>query len=179
VFLPNRCTTDHIFHILQLLEKTGVQRNNAAAIYDSEKREVLYNNLLEIGILKKLVRLTKTCLYETYSKVRVGKFLSVTFAIQNGLSKGDVSPLLLYFALGNAIKGNEVGLELNGTHQLFVYSDDVNLLDDSVNTIKENTETLLEARRYVHLEINADKSKLFDHVSSSELRTETENKDSQ
>jgi hypothetical protein len=39
-------------------------------------------------------------------------------------------------------KKKEVGLELNGTHQLLVFADDVNLLGDSVNTIKENTNTL-------------------------------------
>jgi hypothetical protein len=39
------------------------------------------------------------------------------------------------------------------------YADDINLLDYSVSTIKENTETLLEANRNVGLEINAEKTK--------------------
>jgi hypothetical protein len=43
--------------------------------YDSVKGEVLYNILLEFGIPKKLVKLIKMFLNETYSSVRVGKRL--------------------------------------------------------------------------------------------------------
>jgi hypothetical protein len=86
----------------------------------------------------KLARLIKMCLNETCSEVHIGKYMSERFPIQNGIKQGDaLSPLLFNLALEYAIrkiKKTQVWLKLNGTHQLLVYADDVNLLGHNIDT---------------------------------------------
>ena len=84
----NRSTSDNIFCIRQILEKKW-EYNEAVhqlftdfkKAYDSVRREVLYNILIEFGVPKKLVRLVKMCWTETYSRVRVGKNVSDRFLL--------------------------------------------------------------------------------------------------
>jgi hypothetical protein len=102
--------------------------------------------------------LNKTC-----SKDLISKHLSDTFPIKNGLKQGDtLYPLLFNFALeylNRKAQENQVELKFKGTHQLLAYADDVNLLRYNTDTVKRNTETLIDASKEVCLEINLEKSK--------------------
>ena len=91
-FRRNRSTTDHILCIRQIPEKKWEYSEAVHRLfidfkntYVSVRMEVLYNILMEFGVPKKLVRLTKMCLTETYSRVLVGKHLSDVLPIRNGL----------------------------------------------------------------------------------------------
>ena len=68
--------------------------------YDSVRREVLYNILIEFRVPQKLVRLIKMCLTETYSTVRVDKNLSDMLPTRNGLKQGDAVTIAFKLCLG-------------------------------------------------------------------------------
>jgi hypothetical protein len=70
--------------------------------------------------------------------------------------------LLFNFALEYAIRrvqANQEGLKLNGTHQLLVYADDINILGGSIHATKKSTEGLAVTSQEIGLEVNAEKTK--------------------
>jgi hypothetical protein len=70
--------------------------------------------------------------------------------------------LLFNFTLEYAIwrvQANQEGLKFSGTHQLLVYTADVNILRGSIHIIRKNTEALVLASKEIGLEVNAQKTK--------------------
>jgi hypothetical protein len=57
------------------------------------------------------------------------------------------------------VQANQEGLKLNGTHNLLVYTDGVNIFGGRIHTIKKNTEALVFAGKEVGLEANAGKTR--------------------
>ena len=69
--------------------------------------------------------------------------------------------MLFNFALEYVVRrvqGNQEGLKLNGTHQLLVYADDVNILGGSMHAIRKSTEALVTASKEIGLKVNAEKT---------------------
>ena len=174
-FRPNRSTTDQIFTIRQLLEKSWEFNRDVHQLfidfrqaYDSIARDSIWKALEDIGVPKKIIQITKQCIGNSKAKVRIGNRNTDTFSINNGLKQGDgLSPLLFNIVLDMAIKNANIGLEIftnQGPEMLLAYADDIDTVGGSTVKTKEMFVKIEKETRKVGLTINEDKTKYM-HVS--------------
>jgi hypothetical protein len=69
-----------------------------------------------------------------------------------------------------------VGLKLNGKHQLLACVDVVNRLGNNIETIKKDTDTVIDAIKQVDVEANVEKTK---YMLVSSHQNEGPNRDKQ
>jgi hypothetical protein len=62
------------------------------------------------------------------------------------------------------VQVNQDGLKLNGTHQLLVYADNVNIVGGSIRTVKENAEAFVVASKEIVLEVSANKLSTWSYI---------------
>jgi hypothetical protein len=76
--------------------------------------------------------------------------------------------------------GNQDELKLNGTHNLLVHAEDINLMCEHINTMQRNTESLPGTSRDVGLVVNQrnPKYRSYVHISSLNWRTRAQYKES-
>jgi hypothetical protein len=129
--------TDQIFYKCQIPEKKWKYNGTVHQLfidfmqaYDSVRREVLYSILIECGICRKLVGLTKMCLNETYHRVHAVRM----------------------------VQENQKGLKLYGIHQLLANANDVNIVVENIDNIQNSTEALLDTSKEVGLGVNPVKT---------------------
>ena len=93
--------------------------------------------------------------------MRIGNYLSSSFPIENGFKHlSAILLLLLNFALKYAIKKvqeTNLVLDMNGTHQVLAYADDVNLIGNNIK-IERNAYVLINACKYIGLAVNKGKT---------------------
>jgi hypothetical protein len=117
------------------------------------------------------------CVNETNNRVRVGRHLSDTFPVKNGLKQGeDLSPLLSSSTLVDVIRRTKrEWLKLNDTLEfpVYEYAVDINISGGGINTIRKIKEALLVASKELCLDISAEKTK---HCIRSCLATSMQDK---
>jgi hypothetical protein len=116
----------------------------------------------------KEVRLSKMCLNDT---AWVKK--TVAFPVQNGRKEGGIISSLLRAVIYNlpSERSKKIrAMETTGTNQLMVYADNVNVWDETPNTVNKNAEALLVGG---WSRSNIEKSKIYGFISPTECRTKS------
>ena len=155
-FRTNRSTIDHIFTIRQIQEKVyeyNIHLHNwyidFKQAFDSVNRSRMLDDLILLGIPKKLTQLVGVTMAGSRATVRVDNQYTPTFPITNVVRQGDALSSILLDLVLEAITQK---LNINGhigtkSTQIFAYADDVAILSRNKNALKDalgNTES--EAR---------------------------------
>ena len=99
-------------------------------------------------------------------QMRIENYFPSSFLIEDGLQQGYAfSTLLFNFSVDCAIRKvqeTNLGLDMNDTHQVLAYVDDVNLIGDAIRTIERNVYVLFNACKDIDLDVNTGKNKYME-----------------
>ncbi|KAJ4450607.1 hypothetical protein ANN_02033 [Periplaneta americana] len=163
-FRKGRSCSDNVFIIKRLIEKrrefnlpTYLLFVDFEKAFDRVNRAKLWAIMKERGYPHHLIKSIQSLYEETKIVIKADEKKSEEILINQGVRQGFYSRKSIQDYKEGF--GNRQGLEFNGIHQLLVYADDVNMLGENPQTIRENAEILLEASKEIGLEVNPEKTK--------------------
>jgi len=121
----------------------------------------MLNDLMLLGIPKKLTQLVGVTMAGSRATVRVCNQYTPTFPIINGVRQGDALYFIIFDLVLEAIirKLNNTGHTGTKSTQLFAYADDVAILSRNKNALKYALGNIESAARERGLIINENKTK--------------------
>lgn len=142
-FRPGRCSTDFVFALKMMLEKSWEwNKNKCIAFIDLEKafdrinRNNLWNVMREdhYGISPKLVRVSKSIYKHCINKVKSGDVESRWFEVKTGVRQGGVmSPLLFIIYMDKCLR--EICTN-EANEETFAYADDAAIVTDTPEALQ-------------------------------------------
>ena len=164
-FRRGRSCTDHIHTLRAYLAARREHQQDTHLIfvdfqkaYDTVIREVLWERMREMGIPHKLIRMAQVMSRCTRNRVRTLGRLFHDFITRSGVRQGDaLSPLLFNLALESAIR--RVLAALSNKVLILAYADDIVILGDCEEAVKEAMQMLILECCSIGLQVNQGKTK--------------------
>ena len=164
-FRKGRSCMDHI-HTLRLYLAARLEHQldthlifvDFQKAYDTVIREVLWERMKEMGIPHKLIRVAQVMSRCTRNRVRALGKLFQDFITTSGVRQGDaLSPLLFNLALESAIR--RVCALLSHQVRILAYADDIVILGDNLDAVRNAVQLLAVECALIGLRINQGKTK--------------------
>lgn len=176
-FRPGKSTTDQMFTLRRLLERTlefNIDTHHLfidfKKAYDSIERENLFSAMSEFGIPAKLISLSRMTLNNINCAIKTNGEPSATFETRNGFRQGDaLSCDFFNICLEKIVRSsgaNTRGTIFNKSVQLLAYADDIDIIGRNQRSVSEAFVGIEEAAGTMGLRINEDKTKYM--ISSKE-----------
>jgi len=124
----------------------------------------MLNDLMLLGIPKKLTQLVGVTMAGSRATVRIGNQYTPTFPLTNGVRQGDALSSIIFDLVLEAIiwKLNNPGHIGTKSTQIFAYADDVAILSRNKNALKDALGHIESAARERGLIINENKTKYME-----------------
>ena len=169
-FRPGKSTTDQMFTLRQILQKTNEFNIDThhlfidfKAAYDTICREELFVAMSEFQIPQKLIQLCRMTLSETLSAVSVGQKSSDLFETCTGFRQGDALSCAFFNIVLESIV-RRAGVDTRQTiytksTQLLGYADDIDIIGRTERAVIETFVKIKEKAMSVGLAVNESKTK--------------------